>query len=544
VSLRVVSMPAKALCLVVVVLGPTASHAERIVGLSGLEHPITTSSADAQAFFNQGLEMVYGFNHAAAADAFREAIELDSECAMCFWGVALALGPNINAPMTAADNEEAWDAVQTARTLGVAATAKERDYIEAMSHRYAPDAPEDRSALDKAYADAMRRLSAKHPADLDAATLFAESLMDTTPWDYWTDDNEPRRATTEFLGVLETVLRREPAHPGANHYLIHTVEKVRPELGVAAADRLENLAEGAGHLVHMGSHIYLRVGRYHDAARVNQKAIAADEAFASTHSVSQTYGNLYMLHNHHFLAAVASFEGRGELALSLARELASRVDTDAMRHPSFYTGQYYWATPYYVLVRFGRWDEILAEPAPDDDLEYPLGIWHYARGMALLRKGRLEEAAGALGALERLSESPKLDEVTVGDLNTTRALLQIARRVLGGEIAAASGFEAVAVSGLREAVRLEDALNYDEPPPWLFPARQSLGAVLLEIGMAAESEESFREDLEIFPRNGWSLMGLMRSLEAQGKESEAEAVRLNFEEVWIHADVEISSSRY
>ncbi|MEM6705187.1 MAG: hypothetical protein AAF690_20870 [Acidobacteriota bacterium] len=518
-------------------------HAQPVHGLSGLHHPITTESPGAQRFFDQGLELAYGFNHAAAADAFREAVRLDPDCAMCHWGIALVLGPNINGAMDPADNPEAFASVQRARRLAAGVTRKERDTIDALAQRYEAEPPEDRSHLDKAYADAMRRVYTKYPADLDLATLFAESLMDTTPWDYWTEDNEPRPVTSEFLAVLETVLRREPGHTGANHYLIHAVEKVRPDLGLPAAARLEMLAQGAGHLVHMGSHIYIRVGQYHDASRVNQKAIEADERFLREHGSSAVY-DTYRWHNHHFLTSSTSFEGRSELALATASDLRSRMDDERMRTPGFLTLQHYWATPYFVQVRFGQWEQILEEPQPAEDLVYPNALWRFARGMAHLRQGRAAAAVTELETLESLARSPVLDEVTIWDLNTSRQIVDIAQLVLRGEIAAARGDLASAVSALEKGVELEAALNYDEPPPWQFPVRQNLGAVLLEAGEPEEAEAVYRADLEAFPWNGWSLRGLARSLEDQGRAAEAAQAARDFARAWQHADVTIEGSRF
>ena len=518
-------------------------HATPVAGLSGLHHEISTPSPEAQAFFNQGLELAYGFNHAAAADAFREAASLDPQCSMCEWGFALVQGPNINAAMDPDQNPAAYASVQRALELSAQATPKERDYVEALAERYAAEAPEDRSHLDKAYADAMRRVHAKYPADLNAATLFAESLMNTTPWDYWTEDNQPRKVTEEFLGVLETVLRREPGHTGANHFLIHAVEKVRPDLGIPAAQRLENLAEGAGHLVHMGSHIYIRVGRYNDASRVNQKAMEADIKFAEKHGSSPVY-DTYRWHNPHFLVASSGFEGRSELSLATALELRGEMTDEAMRTPGFFTLQHFWATPYVVEVRFGMWDQALAEPPPAEDLVYPTGMWHYARGMAWLRKGEIEKSRAELSALEALSGHPQLEEVTIWDLNTTKQVIDIARHVLRGELLAAEGKFDGAIDALRTAVTLEDSLVYDEPPSWQGPVRQNLGAVLLEARRPSEAEVAFREDLELFPWNGWSLRGLEQSLSAQGKKAEAKATAARFAEAWKHSDVILKSARF
>jgi tetratricopeptide (TPR) repeat protein len=463
---------------------------------------------------------------------------------MCFWGEALVLGPNINAVMDASAVPEAWAALQKALQNQDHLGAPEKAYIRALSERYAEDPPADRSTLDRNYAAAMRRLAARYPDDLHAATLFAEALMDTTPWDSWTEDNEPRPVTTEFLGVLESVLRRDPGHVGANHLLIHTVEKTRPDLGIPSAERLEHLAEGAGHLVHMGAHIFLRVGRYSDAVRVNQKAIAADERFAEQHQISSVYGFLYGLHNHHFLAAAAGFQGNKKLAVDASSELRRRVDPAQMRQPGMLTGQHYWVTPYFTAVRFGMWDEILAEPEPAADLIYPRAVWHYARGMAFARTGRLSEATQEFEQVEASAADDRLDAITVWDLNTTRALMAIGARVLAGELAAAHGNFDAALPQLEAAVRLEDALTYDEPPPWLLPVRLSLGSILLEAHRPKEAESVFREDLAKYPENIWSLRGLATSLALQKRGEEEKETLARLARALKHADVEPATARY
>lgn len=513
-------------------------------GLTQHHHPVTTASPQAQKYFDQGLTLAYGFNHEEAASSFRRAVELDPECAMCHWGIALVLGPNINAAMEPENHPEIRRALDRALELAPRASAREQAYIQALAERYGEHAAPDRSALDKAYADAMRRVTLRYPEDLDAAVLFAEALMDTTPWDYWTADGEPKPVTREFIDTLERVLKQDPDHIGANHFLIHAVEKVRPDLGVPAAERLQGLPDGApGHLIHMASHIYIRVGRYADAARVNERAIAADEAYAEKAEVGTLYRVGYMPHNRHFLSAAASFEGRGQVALEATRTIAARVDRELMHQPGFGTLQHYLMTPIYTMVRFGRWDEILAEPQPAADLVYPRGVWHFARGMALTRKGRLPEAAAELEALRTLVADPRLDGVTLWDINSARSLLRIGAEVLAGELAAARGEYEKAIRRLQEGVRLEDALVYDEPPPWNLPVRQCLGAVLLEAGRPREAETVYRQDLDVYPWNGWSLYGLAQSLEAQGKTEEAADVRSRFAKAWERADVQLAASR-
>lgn len=517
-------------------------------GMGTHHHAISTKNPLAQRYFDQGLVLAYGFNHAEAARSFREAARLDPGCAMCWWGVALVQGPNINAKMEEAAVTEAWDALRKAQALAPKAGEKERAYIETLSTRYSESPSADRAALDQEYADAMRRLAWRFPEDTDAATLFAEALMDTMPWAYWEKggekDGQPKPATREVLAALEGVLARDPNHPGANHFYIHAVEAARPELGIAAAERLESLVPAAGHLVHMPSHIYIRVGRYHDASVANQRAMEADKSYATQCHAQGIYPLAYMPHNHHFLWAAATFEGRSALALEAAREMAAGIDHHTMREDGLGTLQHYQITPLYALVRFGRWDEILKAPEPEADLVYPRAVWHYARGMAFARTGRPDEADREREKVRTLAAEPAMAKMTVWDINTVTDLLKVADNILAGETAAARRDWDAAVRHLEAAVAAEDALNYDEPPPWHFPSRQILGAVLLEAGRPADAERVYEEDLKNFPENGWSLNGLHRSLVAQGKKEEAAKAEARFREAWKHADVTLTASRF
>lgn len=517
-------------------------RAPLFAGMGSHHFPISTDVPLAQRYFDQGLILAFGFNHAEAARSFGEALRLDPACAMCAWGVALVLGPNINAKMEAEAVPEAWAALETARVLAEDGPERERAYVAALARRYAEEPGEDRSALDAAYADAMRELARRDPDDLDAAALFAEALMDTTSWDYWTAEGESKPATVEILATLERVLARAPDHPLANHLYIHAVEAAHPRWAVAAADRLGALVPGAGHLVHMPGHIYIRVGRYHDAVAANQRAIVADDAYVTQCHAQGAYPIGYMPHNHHFLWSAATMEGASALAIAAARHLAEHGDPAMMREPGLGTLQHYWVTPLYADVRFGRWDEILGAPRPPADLLYPTGVWHYARGTALTRRGRLDEAAAELAALGRVADDPGIAAVTIWDINTSEALLRIAAEVLAGELAAARGDLAAAVAHLEAGVRREDALRYDEPPPWHFPVRHVLGAVLLRAGRPADAERVYRDDLAKYPDNGWSLFGLAQSLEAQEKKDEAAKVRAQFIAAWRYADVEIAAS--
>lgn len=522
----------------------TESKAPLFDNLGNYHHPIVTNIPLTQRYFDQGLILTYGFNHAEAARSFQEAARLDPDCAMCYWGVALVLGPNINAPMEGDAVPEAWTALQKAIELSQNANEKEKAYIQALAKRYALKPVEDRSQLDAAYADAMRELAQRYPDDLDAATLFAESLMDTTPWKYWTEDGEPKPEAREILATLESVLERNPNHPGANHFYIHAVEAKRPELGIAAADRLRDLVPGSGHLVHMPSHIYLRVGRYHDAVVANQHAIEADQNYITQCHAQGLYPLGYVPHNHHFLWYAASMAGQREDAMQAAYDTARMADQTLMREPGYGTLQHYYSIPLYTFVKFGMWDKILAEPAPAEDLIYPTGVWHYARGMAFTAKGQLEEAARELEQLNAIATDPALEKVTIWDINTTASLLNIASDVLAGELAAKQGNYELAIAHLETAVEREDNLNYDEPAPWYSPVRQSLGAVWLEAGHPARAEQVYREDLQVYPDNGWSLHGLAQSLQTQGQTEEAKAVQERFAKIWRYADVTLTAFQF
>jgi tetratricopeptide (TPR) repeat protein len=484
--------------------------------LNTLHHRISTKSRLAQRYFDQGLLLTYGFNHAEALRSFQTATALDPNCAMCYWGIAYVWGPNINAGMETEGVPSAWAAVQTANTLSSRATAPERAYIQALAQRYTAAPTADRMALNRAYANAMREVAHQYPDDLDAATLFAEALMDTTPWDYWQDNGEPKPEGQEIITTLEGVLKRDRNHPGALHYYIHAVEKKRPDLAIEVADRLRDLAIPIGHLLHMPSHIYLRVGRYEDAIASNQAAIATDQQYAQSHPNEEgIYTYAYMPHNHHFLWYAATLAGQKQLALEAAQSTAARVDEQLLREPGYGTLQHYRSIPLYTFVKFGMWDDILATPAPDADLVYPTGVWRYARGMALAAKRQVSEAARELRELRAIATSAALDGVTIWYTNTTADLLKIAVDVLAGEIATQQGNTTSAIRLLESAVQREDSLSYDEPAPWHSPVRQSLAAVLLQAGRAKEAEQVYREDLAMYPNNEWSRQGLKRSLAVQ-----------------------------
>ncbi len=520
----------------------STTTAPLFTGMGDQHHVITTKSAQAQRYFDQGLTLAYGFNHAEAARSFRQAIKLDPNCAMCNWGLAYVLGPNINAKMEDDAVSESYTAMQQALKLAKNASKSEQAYINALAKRYVDRPLEDRSSLDLAYAEAMEQVTQQYPDDMDAATIYAEALMDTMPWDYWTEDKKPKPRAQKVLDTLESTLQQEPNHPGANHLYIHAVEAVRPQQGIAAAERLGSLVPGSGHLVHMPSHIYIRVGRYHDAAIANQKAIAVDNDYITQCHAQGVYPLAYMPHNHHFLWFAATIEGNSKLATKAGKNIAAMVDPQMMRQPGWGTLQHFSIVPLYTMIRFGQWEEILTTPQPDADLKYPRGIWHYARGLAYTAQGKIAEAQQELEALDLLAHDPELEKVSIWDINTTQNLLKVATEVLTGEIAVKEGKYPRAIAHLRQAVTLEDALNYDEPADWSIPTRQYLGETLLQARRYDAAEQAYREDLAIYPDNGWSLFGLIQSLQAQGKHSEAENIQQQFKSAWQYADVQLTAS--
>jgi tetratricopeptide (TPR) repeat protein len=520
---------------------PTGALAPRLQNLGKHAFPVTTKSRQAQLFVSQGVNLAYGFNHAEAGRSFREAARLDSDCAMAYWGQAWVLGPNINVPMAPEDEPKAFELAQKAVALKARASPRERAYIDALAQRYSGK-PEDRAARDRAFADAMREVSKRFPDDLDAATIFAEALMDLCPWNYWMRDGRPYPETPEIVATLERVLVKNPGHPGANHYYIHAMEPTKtPEKAEAAADRLLKLMPGAGHMVHMPSHIYQRVGRYADAAASNEAAIRADEDYIAQCRAQGIYPMAYYPHNIHFLWFAATAEGRGQVAIEAARKVAAKVTDEMLDGLPLLAG--FRVVPWYALTRFGKWDEMLAEPAPADRFLYLKGTWHYARGLALLRKGRLYDAEKELDELRRIAADASLG-YTLFSPNTAAAILAPAPEILAGEIAAERKQYEKAVAHLERAVRLEDGLVYTEPTEWHYPPRQALGAVLLAAGGAKEAETVYWEDLSRNPDNGWSLFGLAQALRAQGRADEAAIAEARFQKAWARADVTLTASRF
>ena len=520
---------------------PGMPLAPRLQSLGTHTFKVSTSSDRAQLFINQGMNLAFGFNHAEAFRAFAEAARLDPSCAMAYWGQALVLGPNINAPMNADDEPKAYALAQKARELMSGATPREQGYIEAVAKRYTGNAA-DRQAADRAFVQAMGELVADHPDDLDARTIYAEAIMDLRPWNYWTRDGQPYDDTREIQKSLEYVIAKNPNHPGALHYWIHLWEPTdTPERAEAEADRLLTLMPGAGHVVHMPAHIYMRVGRHADVVKSNQMAVLADEDYIAQCRAQGLYPLGYYPHNIHFIWMGATASGQGRLALESSRKLAGAIPREALGDVPILQG--FLVVPYWAMVRFGQWDDILADQGPSHPTAFTRGAWRYARAMALTAKGRLAAAEAELARLRTLVNDPSLKSPVTFSTNTGQAILRIAPEVVAGEIAARRKNWNTALLHLERAVRYEDALIYQEPSDWHAPVRQNLGAVLLAAGRADEAEAVYWEDLRKNPGTGWSLFGLMQALKAQGKDADAALAEERFRAAWKDADITLKGSR-
>jgi tetratricopeptide (TPR) repeat protein len=520
--------------------GATAAAAPVLYDSLGTYTYRVTTLAEAQRWFDQGLRLVYAFNHHEAQRAFREAARRDPKCAMCFWGIAITEGGNYNHPTDAAREQRALAAIQQAQPLAVHPV--ERALIAAVARRHSADPAAKRADLDRVYADAMREVARQFPGDLDVATMFADAMMNLRPWNLWTPDGGPQPGTEEIVQTLERVLAKNPNHPGAIHLYIHAVEaSTAPGRAEAPADRLAKLMPGAGHLVHMPSHIYWRVGRYADAVASNADAVRADRAYFKTATPSPIYRGLYHPHNIDFIWQSASMQGRSAETLRAAREFADNAPAEMIKQmPDMETAP---VAPIVALVRFGRWDEVLRYPAPPREWSYTSGVWRYARGLAFNAKGQAAEAQGELRGLEAILAAVP-PERTVAFFFRARNVLQLAANVLAGEIAAKAGDGASAERLLRAAVAEQDTHWFTEPPPWYFPVRHALGAVLLQLNRAAPAEQVYREDLRRNPGNGWALFGLAQSLRAQGKTGDAAAAEAQFQKAWARADVTLTASRF
>jgi tetratricopeptide (TPR) repeat protein len=533
----ILGMAAVSLCVSAMADTPAEPHFQ---GLGTYIRKITTRSPETQKYFDQGLAFLYGFNHDEAIRSFEAAAVSDPGCAMVYWGIAMANGPHIN--NTHVDEphaKAAWKALEKARELATNASPVERALIDALVARYADPQPADRKLLDTAYAAAMRKVWQAYPDDADVGALTAEALMDLRPWDQWTLDGKPQPGTEEVLAILNAVLAKSPRHPLALHLMIHASEaSPHPERAAAAADRLRNLEPGIGHLVHMPSHIDIRRGLWQEAVVANEKAIAADKTYRAAAAQQGSY-RTYMAHNNHMLAYAAMMQGESLKATQAIQELLSDIPQEfRKKNPAMIDG--YLAMPYELHLRFGRWDEMLAEPQPEKSFPIASALWHYARGVAFAAKNQIDAAKKEqLAFLDLKKDFPA--DVTFSK-NKAIDILGVAEKMLEGEILYRQGQTDSAVAALREAVRREDHLHYIEPPAWIQPSRHTLGATLMDAKRYADAEAVYRDDLAHYPENGWSLYGLSRSLRLQGKTAEALTVDMRFDKAWQYADVKLKSS--
>jgi len=513
-------------------------------GLGTYSRKITTKSTKAQRYFDQGLALLHGFNHRGAIRSFQEAARLDPQCAMAHWGAALAAGPHINYPLVPPPMAElAWKELTLAKQNASNASEVERALIDALSKRYTYPQPEDRAPLDQAYADAMREVWKKFPNDVDVGALFAEAMMDLRPWNQWTLEGQPNPGTEEIIATLDAVLKLNPRHPFANHLYIHAVEaSPHPERADAAADRLRKLQPGLAHNVHMPSHIDIRRGRWHEAIATNAKAVQADKRYrAATGNRPLGLFPMYAAHNQHMLAYAALMTGQSKLAMRYVREMIKDLPAEFVRENAALV-EAFGAVPMEVMMRFGKWDDILAEPENYPDyMPFARAFHHGARAIAFAAKSDTENARKEQAIFRELVQ--RVPKETAVSNNTAESITAVANHMIEGELLIAEGKLDPGLEELRAALTLEDALKYDEPPSWMIPLRHTIGANLMQAGRFAEAEQVYREDLKRLPENGWSLFGLSQALAAQEKDgAELEATRARFKKVWAKADVKITSS--
>ena len=507
-----------------------------------LHREILTDVPATQRYFDQGLRLAYGFNHEAAGRAFEEAARLDPKCAICYWGQALVLGPNVNLPMSPDLAPQATKLARKAQALSWHAKPADRALIDALVARYADPSPADRLPLDRAYADAMAKVVAQFPQDDDAQAMYAESLMDLTPWNYWSPAGKPNADTPKIITALETVLKRNPKHIGAIHYYIHAVEASDdPARAEALADTLGDLAPGSGHLVHMPAHIYIRTGRYNDATLANFRASTADKAFlAVCRGTNGMYPLGYVPHNWHFATLSAGLMGSRTLATQASEQTMQRADMTQLDTLNFM--QHFVVVPMQTEVRFGQWDAILARTQSPAPQPYPTGIWHFARGMAQVRKGNVAEAERELAALQQLADDPALGKLMIGTTNLAGDLLKVGAGVLRGELASSQGHHDEAIASLRKAAAIEEKLTYNEPADWPLPVSNYLGTALLDAKRPQEAAAAFQEDLRKFPKNGWGLYGLAQAQDAMGDKQAAAQTREQFKAAWQWADTDLHAA--
>lgn len=514
-------------------------------GMDVIDYPISTKNAEAQKYFNQGLAFAFGFNHAEAARSFYYAAQLDSLSAMCFWGYAYVLGPNYNAGMDKDNYQRAYKAIQQAIKLTANTTEKEKALIDALSKRYVAKPVEDRRALDVAYSKAMKDVTEKFPDDNTIAVLYAESIMNLHPWDLYDKNGAPKKWTPEIESILEKVLKREPKHIGANHFYIHAVEASNtPQRGNTSASLFDKgLAPNSGHLVHMPSHIYIRTGEYHKGTVANINAVKKDSTYVTMCHAQGAYPLGYYPHNYHFMAACATLEGNYKWAILAANKTSKLVHPKTMITPGWEGIQHYYVIPYFVAVKFGKWDTILKMKLVSDTLKYPVAIAHYGKGMAYLGKKDSKKAKAELAALEVIANDPYMKKITIWEINSLDNILHIASKVLAGEILASEGKYNQSIALIKEAVTIEDNLSYNEPPDWFFSVRHHLGAVQIEAGKYDDAINTYQEDLKKFPNNGWAQQGLKLAYEKLNNAAEIKEMNNLIAKSWAHADVKITTSR-
>jgi tetratricopeptide (TPR) repeat protein len=534
--------------LLIVLLSKCSSSPQRqaplFTDLGTLHFPVTTNSELAQKYFDQAVILTYGFNHEEAFRSYSEVARLDSNSAMAYWGMALVLGPNINLPMDSSVVTTAYGAINKAIKLLDNESEKEKDLVAALSKRYSKEKVNNRLPLDSAYSDAMRELSAKYPDDPDIASMFAESIMDIHPWDYWLKDGTPQPWTNEILTTLESVIKKYPDHHGANHLYIHAIEASKnPGRALASAEKLKFLAPGAGHLVHMPSHIFIRVGNYHEGSLANQRAVKSDEQYINQCNQQGFYPLQYYPHNYHFLWATATLEGNSKTAIDAAIKTSQKPPDSLMDVCGYQTLQHFAAIPLYAYVTFGKWDEILKYQKPIDARPYSKAVWHYARAMAFISKDEIKNAEKEINQLEMLRTNKSLEKLAIWGINSAGNLIKIAYEVAKGELETKRKNYSLAIKHLKQAVALEDLLRYDEPPTWFYPCRQNLGTALIEAGKYNEAQMVFEQNLKDIPENGWGLFGLYQSLLKQNKNDEANEVKKRFDNAWQYADITLTSSR-
>ena len=535
--------------------GPTTADLETKPGIDGTltplfdgldvyHYPISTKSDLAQRYFDQGFLLNYGFNHAEASRSFREAIRQDPDCAMCYWGLGYVLGPNYNAMMEVDLLPAANEAIANAKLRMHSATPKEHALINALAKRYPKTKEEDPAPHYEAYAIAMQEVAAQFPNDADIAAMTSEAIMDMHPWDIWNKDGSPQPWTPEIIRFIEKALEIDPTHPQAMHLYIHAMEAAPdPEKALHAANELRFRVPGAGHLMHMPSHLYINTGHYHEGTLANERAVTIDSLYVEACSANGLYPLAYYPHNWHFLAACAALEGKGKRALEASQYMAKYVvDKDLMYQPEWGTLQHFYTIPWYIMVKFAMWGEIKNVPQPDAKLVYATAIWQYAQAIAASSNADFKKAEQHLTNLQSSAKNPMLEKMTVFDINSLADLVSIAELVVQGEMAKSRGNYDDAIAFLSQAVEMEDQLNYNEPPDWFFSVRHLLGDVLIQAGKYAEAEKVYKEDLNELKNNGWALKGLYLSLKKQGKKTEAKKVEQKFNVAWQWADQPLERS--